>query len=611
MNQVIRNKAISFSWLLLIVFVGLGTVFVLEPSLGGERFAYVQDLGVGIETFRSSATQVVNAMGWSLLLLCVILVIQMPFLSGIRVGTKLAVWSAVAVGCYLLLTLVLANWLIDDAAITFAYSRNLVLGNGLVLHPNHLPEEAYSNTLWMLFLALANWLGGDIPTVAKAASTALGAVTLIASFVTLHKLVDRSLSVAEYAIWLSVSLGAPFLIWSVSGLEHALQAFLFISMVLAARSLKNSVWIVAVCLSCLMLLRPETPLIVGCVGLAYLSDVFSKKRASQRKRDFLALSAKSLWPLAVLPVVTGAALLTFRLIYFGDPLPNPYYAKASSAQFISLLNVAGGGWDYIISWATANGFLLLIPVIGLCRWPKLSLPMKVLVGILAGQVTFIVFASGDWMSTWRFISPMIPLLAVLSAYAWANLPVSPSFGKRVVVPLVLVGLLSLLSARQLVLFSAKPSTPYLEVAAQGHAFATLAEKLNIEDPTLAYHDAGGVSYSANLDLIDLAGLGNRFIAKNMYTQPEKVTEYILEKRRPDFVFGQDENFAAETTQFHKTERFLQAYIPVEFPDQPVMERPLSHIRAEHVEGDIELPSDITLVREGGKPVKVVVSPSAG
>jgi hypothetical protein len=41
----------------------------------------------------------------------------------------------------------------DDAAITFAYAKNLMHGEGLVLSPGAEPVEGYTNFLWLVAVA--------------------------------------------------------------------------------------------------------------------------------------------------------------------------------------------------------------------------------------------------------------------------------------------------------------------------------------------------------------------------------------------------------------------------------------------------------------------------
>ena len=89
--------------------------------------------------------------------------------------TTIALALFTVVGSYLVLAWTLGSWMIDDAAITFAYSQNLIRGNGLVLHPNLPPEEGYSNTLWMLLVALPLLWGVKVSVTGKVLSLLLGA----------------------------------------------------------------------------------------------------------------------------------------------------------------------------------------------------------------------------------------------------------------------------------------------------------------------------------------------------------------------------------------------------------------------------------------------------
>ena len=146
----------------------------------------------------------------------------------------LSLGLVVVVGSYLAMAWTLGSWIIDDAAITFAYSKNLMLGNGLVLHPNLPPEEAYSNTLWMLLVALPMLVGVDISLTAKVLCLMLGAGAItICAWLTLQYAGIR-FGYRNLLLFSVVAIGAPFVIWSASGLETSMQAFLFAMIVLAA-----------------------------------------------------------------------------------------------------------------------------------------------------------------------------------------------------------------------------------------------------------------------------------------------------------------------------------------------------------------------------------------
>lgn len=60
---------------------------------------------------------------------------------------------------------VFGSWVIDDAAISFAYARNLAAGNGLVAQPGTMPVEGFSNPLWVFAMALLDLFHAFDPVV--------------------------------------------------------------------------------------------------------------------------------------------------------------------------------------------------------------------------------------------------------------------------------------------------------------------------------------------------------------------------------------------------------------------------------------------------------------
>src|SRR6266403_2396190 len=54
---------------------------------------------------------------------------------------------------YLAFVMLLGDWIIDDAGISYAYARNLAGGYGFVSQPGRVPVEGFSNFLWVALLA--------------------------------------------------------------------------------------------------------------------------------------------------------------------------------------------------------------------------------------------------------------------------------------------------------------------------------------------------------------------------------------------------------------------------------------------------------------------------
>jgi hypothetical protein len=487
---------------------------------------------------------------------------------------RLRAQCALAVLVYVPITLGFADWHIDDAAITYAYSENLVRGFGLVLHPHHAPEEAYSNTLWMLALAGMRALGMDVARAAKLLGTAVASFVMVLSLLTVRRMLGRPLRGAAFAVLLSAQLTAPFLIWSISGLEHGLQAALLLGYVyIAAHSGPASRTAGALIGAMLVLVRPEAPLLIFAFTLCLALEAW---RARGQLRDVLRV-----WPVAVIPALTLAGLLVFRALYFGDLLPNPYYAKAAEhASFIRLLNPLSEGYRYLASWlASGAGFLLLVPPLLLLE-RDYTRPVQVALAMLGAQLAFVVYAGGDWMGHWRFLCATVPLFALLCAYGMER-----AFAERRTLATRYAGLtliaLWMCNVPLLVGFRSHPTTPYAEVSAVGNSFVALAARLGIAQPLLAHHDAGGTSYRARIDLLDLGGLGTRIVAKH-FGDPAFLRHYILEQRKPDFVFGTTQQFAAGYSRFHETPAFLRDYVRLDFPDQKHMQADLCHVRRDRL-----------------------------
>lgn len=486
-----------------------------------------------------------------------------------RDNARLALQCGIGACAYVPLTLVFGDWHIDDAAITYAYSDNLARGHGLVLLAGEPPEEAYSNPIWMLLLAGAGWLGIDVALAAKVLSTVVGIVLVMLVFSTSRRICGRALTGPSFAVTLAALLSAPFLIWSISGLEHGLQALMLVAFVWAGTR-PMQLTIICTLVGCgLVLLRPEAPLVIAmlCAGLAM--------QRWRSERDLRAVL--NLWPIACIPALTLLALLTFRWFYFGDLLPNPYYAKAAgSASFLGLLNPYGPGWRYVVQWlSTGAGFVLLVPL-AFYRWRELPLAVLIAVWVFAGQVAFVIYAGGDWMAYWRFLAAPLSLLALLAGYGVERF-MSATSGLPSRFAWLAACALWLCNAPLLVHFRAAPATPCSVVTEVGNTFVALAKRLHIEQPLLAHHDAGGTSYRAQIRLLDLGGLGSRSIAKRRDDR-EFLRSYILEERKPDFIFGTARYFAAGAAQITEAPLFIRDYVRILFPRVHAMKAELCHIR---------------------------------
>ena len=299
-----------------------------------------------------------------------------------RVARSIGVGVAVALLAGLAHAFVL-RWTCDDAFISFRYARNLLRGQGLVFNPGEA-VEGYTNFLWTLGVSLGMGLGIDPIDW----SHAWGLLSWLAVGVGLAGLAWRSgrLPVAAVA-WAAFPYGRVF---ATSGLETMGFTALATGAVLlgvSARSRQGAL-VAGVLASMALLTRPEGALVVAAVGAV----------VTWRSRHLLVAVAL---PVAVLVL----PWLAFKLYFYGELLPNTYYAKAGAGPRW------GDGLAYLGLFFGVNGVLGL----GLLGWlmpdRRDRVGQVVVVGFLAVYFVHIARAGGDFMYA-RFLVPLVPLLCV-------------------------------------------------------------------------------------------------------------------------------------------------------------------------------------------------------
>ncbi|ASP22931.1 hypothetical protein ANTHELSMS3_04327 [Antarctobacter heliothermus] len=486
---------------------------------------------------------------------------------------------------FLLYAQQLSQWWIDDAGITFSYARSLAEGAGLTYQPGQPPTEGYSSTLWMATLALAHLLTFDIPQAAKTIGLGLTVLTLWISITWVWRVTDSALAMVLTVAAIGT---APTVVWSTSGQEHALQALLLLLIGVAAH-LRLWRLPVALLLSLLIWTRPETPLIVIAVFVAALYMTRVEEGRTRFLRNLI---------LAALPLAAFAGLMAFRMQYFGDHFPNPYHAKTSASSLAGLVNPFGGGWRYVWGGLQDSGLILLLPLV-MVVGARDSLPRRwVIFAALAGHIGFVVWAKGDWMGQYRFLMPVLPLIVVPAVIA-----IDHAFSIRARAWLATLASVALFAntLTQVDKFDADPTTPLAVVSEIGQNFAKVAERMSIQTPLLAHHDAGAISYERSIGLVDLGGLVDRDVAKNM-GNADFLRPYIFEQTQPHFIFGA-RNFAA-ASGFLDGPELARDYVPLRFPNHPIMASDYSHIRRDAV----QVATGITLTRDAdGTLTEVIVT----
>ena len=417
----------------------------------------------------------------------------------------------------------------DDAFISFRYARHLAEGKGLVWNPGE-KLESYSSFVWVVILAVLQLVGLDIVLAAKVLGLLAG-VALLSAVYRLAREVNGTNPASP--LWLApivLALNRDVIFWMPSGLETIFFAFLVVTaahrylMEIRTPSrfpLSSLLFLLAACT------RPE--------GIVYfvatvLFDLLYRRR--MRWRALLVL----LVPLCIYHV--------WRVMYFGDLLPCPYYAKIGGDQrFILGVGYVGA---YLVKYLPAFAvfsLLLLFP-------PKDAGRALYLFWLIIAGTAATLWMDGDWMWHFRLMIPVTALLAVLMVPAATGLLTAASRAdRRAPWVALLLGLLVLHQATgvtgrdlvRIVTFTRQPMSGCLEgemTTAMKAAGLWLRDHSRPDD-LIAVNHAGALPYYADRPTIDMTGLCDRHISR--------LPGGLHDKYDPDYVLSRNPRYVVLNT----------------------------------------------------------------
>lgn len=307
----------------------------------------------------------------------------------------------------------------DDAFISFRYARNLVRGHGLVMNPGER-VEGFTNFLWTVAAAPGLALGLDPAFVSQAAGAALAVALVLACYI----FTMRRLGGGWYALVAPLFLAGnlAFVMESLSGLETlAFAACVFAACVAFLEERRGGGHAAAWAMWCGVgsLLRPEGALVFAVLGTWSLIGIARGESAAPLRRAVLVYGC------------LVAPLLVWRLVYYGDWVPNTFHTKVgfTAAQFWR-------GWRFTRSLALALTGPLLLAAAGLSLWalgrrlPAPGVPpsrapgrlfagrprdeaIAVLLIVAAAYVAYVWLVGGDYEPTGRFHTPVLVLFYLL------------------------------------------------------------------------------------------------------------------------------------------------------------------------------------------------------
>ncbi|MFE6159362.1 hypothetical protein ACFQ7F_10690 [Streptomyces sp. NPDC056486] len=454
--------------------------------------------------------------------------------------TLLVTWRASSLG----------QWIVDDAAITFAYARSIDEGFGPVQQPGADPVEGYSNPAWLALLVIGRRLGlfdhgallgvSDLVLYPKALALLCTAGVLACVAATARAVLRGRAWVVTLLAGGVLAANLSYVAWSFSGLENPLYALtaaatgaLLVRGAVRGTLLRPAVAAGAGALALLAALtRPDGAVLAAAYPVTVL--LFLRRGDLVRSARAVALSCGTF----ALPY---AVFLLWRHATFGLWVPNTAVAKSQKAPQLAQLSSAGelltyGGWALALIGAACAGLALAR------RGPA----RRALAALLV-PLALTLFAYGvlgrDWMKLYRFATPVWVLAATALALAAVTVWHAEQEQRpraRILLGCVLAGALLLSvtgQAAQDRKFVQRPTLSMCFVAERyGETFNAYARHLGLRDATVALPDLGGTLLTSRLRVVDVAGLTDRRVA-DTYAAADTAAlrHYVLNEVRPELL----------------------------------------------------------------------------
>ena len=265
----------------------------------------------------------------------------------------------------------------------------------------------------------------------------------------------------------------------------------------------------------------------------------------------------------LLLLATWAGLLAFGFLYYGDPLPNTYYLKATgSPRVLVLLSGLRQTLGFV---SVVSPLLVLLMIAVLAPRARRDRALALTSAVVLAAFAYNVWVGGDWIDRLpsRFVAPAMPMFIALLMGAWWTL--CRILGDRV------AGARSWLYAFGALALALQLNPPGALAEWLSFPAETLYKQENVNqarlglylklytDPrtTVAFHWAGTAAYLGERTGIDVLGKSDRHIAKMVVDRfipahSKWDWAYVIAERRPDL-------FLEQTRGLLRRPDFNQAY----------------------------------------------------
>lgn len=460
----------------------------------------------------------------------------------------------------------------DDALISLRYASRFLEGNGLTWTDGH-PVEGYSNLLWILMASLLGAFRVDlIEAVRILGVLGMGSVGVSALWWYIGRGHKTGIGLSLIVGLGFFALAGPIAVWTIGGMEQPLLAALIGVAIPLAWTVMTSetvpgktLMLLSLVLGLLCITRPDGAIFTAATTVA----MFTGGRMSSRRPSYGVYLR-----LLSFPFLFVAGQLAFRLLFYGEMVPNTALAKiAPSIHHIAEGSkyVAGGLWALFPLSALA-----VVSMIASVFSREKKVQSLLLLTITVMWTAYVVFIGGEVFPAYRHFVPLIVVFtfALIEGVASVTATMRKLWPKRGA---------ALACASAVVLFA-----PYVYVQftheenkrALSEQWAWDGEVLGLllksafseEQPLVAVTAAGCVPYWSELPALDMLGLNDYYLPRH---RPAEVGKgpvghelgdgtYVM-SREPDIIcfhVGSSKALFRSGIELQQMPHFHDAYAPV-------------------------------------------------
>lgn len=403
----------------------------------------------------------------------------------------------------------------DDALISLRYSERLAAGKGLNWNDGEY-VEGYTNLLWVLANAAWGAIGLDLVLALRMSGAICAALLFLAPLNYLRSLYPAAPHYVLFYALLALAVSSPVAVWTIGGLETMMLAACLawaccgILVFIQGTQSWRPLWLASSMLSLAVLTRADAPLLVAA---AVLGVMVCMPGGVVRRIKAGAL-------LALCPFAAFAAQVAFRLWYYGDFLPNTYYAKfaVTPKRYADGLHYMRQFWETYspLAWLLASmALVMLASVAGEGR--KYAISLLRCFGVFfcmgAGWSCYIVKTGGDIFPAFRQAMPLFVLGAFMLAGILASFRLQWLLA-RVWMHVLLLGTIAYTGYMNIT----HPENMRAQSERWEWDCKAIAERMGVMwggyRPYIAVTAAGCMPFFSKLPAIDMFGLNDAVLAKS-------------------------------------------------------------------------------------------------